>query len=194
MAVILRKNRLLLSSENAIYSWDDLYHNFYQSFEHLGNQKIQQWNNVLVLGLGLGSIPYMLEKKFGSKCAFTFVEIDSAVVELAEYYSLPRLSSEYVIYNEDALDFINDIDCKYDCICIDIFQDHKIPSEFNDIEFITAIHDLLLPSGVAISNRLITEADEMPEVADYFEKTFTKAFPNSEKLKLKFNNMLLGYK
>lgn len=193
MAVILRKNRLLLTSENAIYSWDDLYHNFYRAFEHIGKEKIRSWDNVLVLGLGLGSIPYMLEKKFSAACSFTFVEIDNAVIELAEYYSLPRLSSAYEIHNEDALEFISNCTEKYDCICVDIFQDHKIPVEFNSPEFISAIRGLLLPGGIAISNRLRSNDNENPDTPCYYEDVFSKAFASSEKLTLPYNNMLLGY-
>lgn len=76
LEVAIHKGRLQLLSDNAIYSWDDLYDNFRKAFEHL-NIKDQQLKEVLVLGAGRPLIPLMLEKTFHQKdCYFTAIEID----------------------------------------------------------------------------------------------------------------------
>jgi len=69
--VSLSKGRLQLSTANAIYSYADKYENFYKTFEQVElNEKV---DDVLILGFGLGSIPYMLESKFGKKYRYTGV-------------------------------------------------------------------------------------------------------------------------
>ncbi|MCB0574813.1 MAG: hypothetical protein KDC61_09635, partial [Saprospiraceae bacterium] len=63
LSVILDRGRLQLLSGDAIYSWDDLYRNFLLAFEKL-QIKERNIDQVLVLGLGLGSVPFILEKVF----------------------------------------------------------------------------------------------------------------------------------
>ena len=67
LSVYMSNGRYQLTTENAIYSYDDLYANFSLAFEKLDWKQFPEKSHVLVLGLGLGSIPYMLEKKFKKK-------------------------------------------------------------------------------------------------------------------------------
>ena len=62
----LKKGRYCLSTPNAIYSFGDLYDNFSKSFQQLDIVE-KNIKDVLVLGFGLGSIPFMLEKTFSKK-------------------------------------------------------------------------------------------------------------------------------
>src|SRR5690606_13668214 len=144
---VLSKGRLLLTTDEAIYSWDDLYSNFYETFKHLGDSEIKNWKKVLVLGMGLGSIPFMLAKRFRSKAEFVLVENDDAIIELAEYYSLPRLENEYEIYADDAYDFMEDCKDKFDLICVDIFVGRTVPEIFQTAEFLQKVKDCLHPGG-----------------------------------------------
>ncbi|MBK8426044.1 MAG: hypothetical protein IPL27_08815 [Lewinellaceae bacterium] len=56
LTVALSRGRLQLLSGDAIYSWDDLYQNFIIAFDHLKIDE-EPFEDVLILGLGLGSIP-----------------------------------------------------------------------------------------------------------------------------------------
>ena len=64
--VSLNRGRYQLSTANAIYSFEDLYDNFFDAFKKV-NLDQYPIKNVLVLGLGLGSIPLMLEKNLKKK-------------------------------------------------------------------------------------------------------------------------------
>lgn len=57
LEVICRKGRYALCTKNAVYSYDDLYVNFRKSFQQVDLERYKI-NDVLVLGLGLGSIPF----------------------------------------------------------------------------------------------------------------------------------------
>ena len=79
MYVSIYKGRYQLSTDNAIYSFGDLYTNFSNTFD-LYNWSDYASKEVLLLGLGLGSIPLMLEQKYQKKCHYTAVDIDEEVV------------------------------------------------------------------------------------------------------------------
>ncbi len=190
--VVLSKGRLLLTTEEAIYSWDDLYSNFYETFKHLGEAEIGKWNKVLVLGMGLGSIPFMLEKRFRSKADFVLVENDDAIIELAEYYSLPRLENEYEIYADDAYDFMEDCKDKFDLICVDIFVGRTVPEEFQTKEFLQRVKDCLHSGGTLIFNKLYLNKNDKDNTIDFYENVFRDLFPESEKMLTKYNMMLIG--
>jgi len=66
LEVLLVKGRNQLITKNAIYSFDDKYENFYTSFNKIAWQKLKA-KNALILGLGLGSVIYMLENNFKKK-------------------------------------------------------------------------------------------------------------------------------
>jgi len=61
LEVLLVNGRKQLVTENAIYSFDDKYENFNQTFK-LIDWKKKQGDEALVLGLGLGSVILLLEK------------------------------------------------------------------------------------------------------------------------------------
>ena len=62
--VSLKNGRYQLCTANAVYSYEDLYTNFLRAFEQIDFDKVPG-KDVLILGLGLGSIPIILEKRFG---------------------------------------------------------------------------------------------------------------------------------
>lgn len=194
MFVVLSKGRILLATEEAIYSWDDLYSNFYQTFAYLGRESIAKWQNVLVLGTGLGSIPYMLEKKFRSGAGFALVENDPAIVELAEYYSLPRLGNPYKIYCEDALDYVKKHNEKFDCICVDIFVGKYVPEEFQTEKFLSALKEKLKRGGIIIFNKLYMSEEDRESTNRLYREIFSQIFGQSEQKLTKFNMMLIGRK
>lgn len=134
LSVILSRGRIQLISGEAIYSWDDLYKNFLLAFDQL---KIDERNvhNVLLLGLGLGSVPYMLEKVFHRSYHYTAVEWDETVASLAVSYTLPRLDSPIQIVTADARRFVEVCAEQFDLLVIDIFEDDITPPPFAPLNF-----------------------------------------------------------
>ena len=119
--VSLSRGRYQLSTANAIYSFEDLYDNFFDAFKQIDLDKYPI-KNVLVLGLGLGSIPLMLEKNFGKKYNYTAVEIDESVIYLSSKYALPQLKSNIQMICADAFAFVMQTEQKFDLICIHFYS------------------------------------------------------------------------
>lgn len=192
LSVYLSNSRYQLSTENAIYSYDDLYDNFSLAFEKVDWNQLPERSHVLILGLGLGSIPYMLEKKFNKKFSYTAVEYDESVIFLASKYSLPRIKSSMQIICRDAASHIMEDEDEYDIICIDVFIDDVIPDSISEREFLLNIKCLLSKSGIVIFNRLNRKNDEKNLMKEYIDQVFSVVFPDYGSIQVEGNCMLFS--
>ncbi len=188
--VLLSKGRYQLCTPNAIYSYGDKYDNFTETFNQL--QLDDSIKDVLILGFGLGSIPYMLEKKYGKRYSYTGVEIDDTVIYLASKYVLDDLKSEVQMINADAWNFVQLTEYRYDMICVDIFIDDKIPKIFLTTEFLEIIQSNLTENGILLFNHLGMRQQDADAAMQYHDEIFNKQFPNSVALKVVDNYMMLN--
>jgi predicted membrane-bound spermidine synthase len=176
--VSLVHGRLQLVAEEAIYSFGDYYLNFRKVFEVFDFEQLPEKASVLVLGLGLGSIPELLEKYLSLDYEFVAVEIDPVIIELASYYSLPALRSPVEVRQADAFQFLQMDDRRYDLICVDVFQDAVIPDHLDSGEFLSLLKESLVPGGAIIYNRLADTPRNKRLAQTYYEEVFAKSFPS----------------
>lgn len=192
LQVLLSNNRLKLVTSHAVYSYDDRYTNFYEAFKN-NKDHLTQCKTCLVLGLGLGSIPYILEKKLQLQLIYDLVEIDEVVVELFKKFNESRLISDLKIHTIDASEFLMNSETKYDLICMDVFQDSLVPTEFNHVNFVTLLKKKLNDRGLVIYNRIAETSEDVALNSKFDEEVFSKIFPKSKILKLEANWMFMGY-
>ena len=186
--VSLSQGRYQLSTQNAIYSFGDLYSNYYLAFEQIDFDK-HKIENVLILGFGLGSIPMMLEKNFRQAFNYTGVEIDECVIYLAEKYVTNTLKSPINIFTADALTFVEICEQQFDLICVDIFLDDVIPDDFQQQDFLQAVKSLLNKDGIILYNRLAqTKADKRASSA-FYQEPFLPVFPKGRYIDVNGNWM-----
>ena len=185
LEVLLVNGRHQLITEDAIYSFEDKYENFYDSFKKL-NWSVFKPQNVLVLGLGLGSVIYMLEKNFGKNLEYKAVEIDAEIIKLAHKYTLSGLNSFVEVIETDALHFVNIDRGKYDLILVDIFQSSKIPREFQSLTFMEKLKELMSDESLLIYNRMHLSTQDRTDNKD-FKNHFESLFNKYETLRVKDN-------
>ena len=101
LEVVLSRGRMQLLTENAIYSYGDLYSNYERAFKAVSLERLDI-EHILILGFGLGSIPYMLENRFKKDYDYTGIEIDKTIIYLADKYVTQYLKSSIEIICEDA--------------------------------------------------------------------------------------------
>jgi len=178
LAVLLNRGRLQLLSGNAIYSWDDLYRNFMIAFERL-NIRDRKIEDVMLLGLGLGSVPFMLERKFDRLYYYTAVEWDETVAELASRYTLSRLESPVNVVVADAELFVEICEETFDLLIVDIFEDDLTPPQFETLDFLRACDALLNPGGMLLFNRLHGDHKDKVAAERFLERKFQVAFPEA---------------
>jgi spermidine synthase len=189
--VFLVKDRYQLCTENAIYSYADKYDNFANVFKAMSFDKM---SDVLVLGLGLASIPWMLEHAFHKDLTYTGIEIDDEVIYLASKYVLDEIKSEIDVVNTDAYTFVAITESRFDLICMDVFIDDKVPEDLETEEFAEMLQQTLSDDGLLIFNRLaFTEADKTA-TSHYYNNVFKKVFPQATIFESGGNHMLLSRK
>ncbi len=179
LTVLLFRGRLQLLSGNAVYSWDDLYRNFNRAFAQIEVQK-KPYHDVLLLGLGLGSVPFMLEKIYGCKYHYTAVELDEAIADLATRYTLTRLESPVEIIVADAEIFVEVNEDQYDMVIVDIFEDDLTPPQFRTPEFLNQCSERLKSGGTLLFNCLYNQSHERSGTKRFFEQVFKTCFPNAQ--------------
>lgn len=190
--VSLVSGRLQLVAKDAIYSFGDYYLNFRKIFEQFDFEQLPLRSNVLLLGLGLGSIPELLEKYIGVEYDYVAVEIDPVIIELASRYSLPALDSSVEVRQADAYTFLQVDARRYDLICVDVFQDATIPAHLNGPEFLNLLQASLTRGGAIVYNRLADTLENKTAAKTYFDEQFRRAFPDGQLVNTGGNYMLVN--
>ncbi len=189
--VLLSRGRYQLCTQNAVYSFDDLYVNFDRAFHEL-DIRTKAPKDVLVLGLGLGSIPFMLERKYGLDAEYTAVEIDDTIIYLAGKYSLNDIRSPIQYINADAAAFMEMNSQQYDLVCMDIFEDDVVPPQFETEAFLEQLQSALRPEGLLLFNRLALLETDISQTSAFYENQFKTVFPDAHYLDVKGNWILVG--
>ncbi|MEM8906345.1 MAG: methyltransferase domain-containing protein [Bacteroidota bacterium] len=189
--VCLSRGRYQLCTENAIYSFGDLYDNFTLAFQQAKLEQLPG-KQVLILGFGLGSIPQILEQKMTKDYHYTGIEIDEEVIYLASKYTLTDLRSSVELICADAAIWVAQSQQRFDLIAIDLFLDDLIPAAFEQIDFLQQVKQLLHPQGLLLYNRLAFTPQDEANAQSFFEGTFQKVFPQGNYLNVKGNWMLVN--
>lgn len=187
--LLLVKGRYQLVTDKVIYSFEDKYDNFFDLFKVLDLKDVK---SCLILGFGLGSIPVMLEQKFGLDIVFTGIEIDEEIVYLASKYVLDDLHSQINLIHTDAENFMAFNEEEFDMICSDVFINDEIPDPFRSIDFLEGCKASLSSQGMLLYNTLyLTEKDKIQSRA-FFNDVFKNVFPKAKAYHCGNNLMLVS--
>ena len=189
LRVVLRRGRVLLEVDGAVYSWEDNYYNFREAFRQLDWDRLPG-DRCLLLGLGLGCVPQIAEERFGRRLRYTAVENDEVVAALAERYLLYRLASPVTTVVADAGAFVAQDAGEYDLILVDLFVDDRVPPQFETIAFLEALRARLAPGGCLVSNRMAYLAGHREATGRYIAEVFAEVFPRASSLDVRSNLML----
>lgn len=111
-----------------------------------------RFKNILVLGVGGGSIIKVLRNKY-PKAAITGIEIDKEMINIGrKYFNLDIYNANIKI--QDAFTFVKKDKVKYDLILIDLLIGRNIPKKLSSEEFFQNCKKLLNKKGTIIINRL----------------------------------------
>lgn len=192
LEVLLVKGRHQLVTRDAIYSFDDKYENFNQAFKKI-NWDLLPGNRVLVLGLGLGSVILLLEKKFNKKFDYTAIEVDTEICRMCNTYTLQNIDSYVEVIPAEAMRFLNTHNESYDMIIMDIFQSAKIPQKFQSENYLELLKSKLNKNGLFLYNRMNITDDDIAD-NQVFSDTMLKVFPQMSKMKVKTNLVMINDK
>ena len=107
--------------------------------------------NVLVVGLGGGTIPSFVRRHF-PEARIDAVDIDPGVVEVARSHFGFREDANMRAYVEDGRRFIERTGRRYDVIFLDAFGVDSVPYSLATREFLVSVRRALSPGGAVIGN------------------------------------------
>ena len=148
--------------------------------------------NVLILGLGGGTIAELIGKKW-PEAEITGVDIDPVMIELGKKY-LRLGQTEVEIKIGDAYDYITQKSKlkTYDLVIIDLYNGDEYPKKFETENYIQLIRKVLPSDGVAVFNRLYY-GDKRPQAVKFGNK-LQKVFCNVEWFYPEANLMFVCHK
>jgi spermidine synthase len=128
---------------------------------------------VLIVGLGGGSVPSFLHKHFADM-HLDVVDIDPVVVQVAKDFFGFREDDRMRAYAEDGRKFIEQRPQRYDVIFLDAFGAENVPYHLATREFLESVRAALTPDGVAVGN--IWSRTSNP-LYDSMLRTYQEVFP-----------------
>jgi spermidine synthase len=153
----------VLNSASTCYSGKTLHDIFVKVFRNID---LTGRKNVLLLGLGGGTVVKILqdESKFDGK--IVAVELDTVIADIAvkEFGIIPGKKMEIVC--NDATEFVKSDKRKFDLIICDIFVDNTLPDAIVKPEFWNNTMKRLSQDGLIVFN-LFHELKKMVEVANH---------------------------
>ena len=137
--------------------------------------------NILVIGLGGGSIPMTFADMFPN-AKIDIIEIDEAVVQVAQEYFYYKDTENMTVHINDGRPFIKRAGIrgqKYDYIVLDAFSGDYIPEHMLTIEFLDEVKAIMNTDGVLVANTFSTS-----RLYDHESVTYQRAFGEFYNFKL----------
>ncbi len=150
LEVNLINGRKVLDTHASNYSYGSL-----QKILHKGLSQIgfpENYDRVLVLGLGGGSVIETIREEFKSNAFIELVDIDSKIISIAiNEFKINRFENINIIC-ADAADYLINCNDTFDVIIVDLFIINYIPKIFTKLDFINRLANHLNPTGKIIYN------------------------------------------
>ena len=112
---------------------------------------VDEPRSALVIGLGGGTIPSFLRKRF-PQMRIDVVDIDPGVVAVAKSHFGFREDELMHAHVEDGRRFVEQATQRYDLVFLDGFGTDSVPPHLTTREFLTAVRKILTPQGAVIGN------------------------------------------
>ncbi|WP_295333142.1 spermidine synthase [Flavobacterium sp.] len=153
--VTWNNGELVIDSKNTNYSYGSLQRILRKGLKYIGFERIRKFNNVLLLGVAGGSVIKTLVEEIKFKGNITGVEIDPAMIEVANtYFKLNEIPNLNIVI-DDAFEFVLKTKETYDLIIIDVFQDTTMPNFLFEDFFINRVNFLLRKDGFILFNTMV---------------------------------------
>jgi spermidine synthase len=168
LEVTWTNGELVLDSKNTNYSYGSLQRILRKGLKFIGFEKVKAMNNILVLGVAGGSVIKTLANEIHFEGKITGVEIDKAIIDIAnEYFHLDEIQNLEIVI-DDAFEFVLKTKNKYDLIIIDIFQDTTMPNFLFESFFTDRLCLILQSKGFILFNTMLLNDKQKQLNLDFF--------------------------
>lgn len=150
LEVNLINGKKVLDSRKGNFSYGSLQKILCKGLSQIGFPK--NYNKVLVLGLGGGSVVQTIREEFKSNAFIELVDVDSKIISIAiNEFKIDRFENIKIIH-ADAYDYLKNCYDRFDAIIVDIFTINYTPKRFTNPEFINSLVNHLNANGKIIYN------------------------------------------
>lgn len=175
LEVTWNNGQLVLDSKNTNYSYGSLQRILRKGLKYIGFERIKKFQSILILGVAGGSVIKTLVDEVQFKGEITGVEIDPAIIDIAnDYFKLNEIPNLKIVI-DDAFEFVLKTKKTYDLIIIDVFQDTTMPNFLFEDFFINRVNFLLNKDGFILFNTMVISEKDRIRNIDY-KKKFTKNY------------------
>lgn len=147
--IVEEDGEVYLDTAHANYSYGTLQRILAAGLNDIDLMPVRQ---VLLLGLGGGSVVKTLRDDFGYTGAITAVELDKAIIGIAQHEFGLVGDKKLNIIHGDALQVVSNLNTSFGLIIIDLFIHTEVPEVFYEPPFWLDIHRLLSRSGSFLFN------------------------------------------
>ncbi|MFV8353447.1 spermidine synthase [Flavobacterium sp. XS2P14] len=191
LEVTWANGELVLDSQSANYSYGSLQRILRLGLKNIGYEKIAVMNQILILGVGGGSVIKTLVDEIKFKGSITGVEIDPEIINIANtYFKLDEIKNLTIVI-DDAFEFVLKTKAKYDLIIIDIFQDTTMPNFLFETFFTNRVCSLLKSRGFILFNTMLLNDSQNLRNKKYVSEFFKNEFQIKTIPRVEIHNELI---
>jgi spermidine synthase len=184
LLVELVEGRYRLRTGDAVYSFEDRYTSFATA---LNEVTFPVHGDILVLGMGMGSIPWLLQSVHKTDNPITCVDIDPLMPELVNrYYPDKGKLAQLELVVADVIDYLGHNEREFGLICVDVFVAEEVPHSMWELESLMKLRQSLSENGTILFSRLSTRQSEESELWE----NLTDVFPGNRDI-LTFGNAIM---
>lgn len=154
LRVILVDGKKILNTDHANYSFGSLHRIMWFA---LGKIELKSSEDILLLGLGAGSVIDIIRNDLHLMNKLVAVDLDPMIIEIArKEFGLDAYKNVEIVCM-DAYHYSQEDQSQYGLIVIDLFIDNRVPEQFYDEVFWGNISRILSSSGQIIFNTMIKD-------------------------------------
>lgn len=157
LTVRWENGRKVLNTAHGNQSFGALHRVWQQTMDHVLLPEAPPLN-VLLLGLGGGSVPAILRGERGIRAPITAIELDPAMVQLArDHFGLDKVAALEVIIG-DATIQVHALRDRFDLVLVDLFDDLDLARGVDARGFLHGLRDRCDDGGVVCFNTVAYDA------------------------------------
>ncbi|NDA60837.1 MAG: methyltransferase domain-containing protein [Chitinophagia bacterium] len=159
----------VLDCQNTNYSYGGLQKVLNRALELLPFKS--DTGDILILGIGAGSVIQTIRTKFKSNSKITGVELDEKILDIAKNEFGLTEDQNTVLIHSPATNYLENNSKAFDLIIVDLFIADTIPTEALSVHFLTKLYESLLPGGQLIYNTIpeTLSSNDFQYLIDFFE-------------------------
>jgi spermidine synthase len=179
LKLLLHNKQYKLSYGRVLYSDGVSYFPFKLGFSIVGH-RLQLCDSVLVLGAGIGSVGMMLSELVSDKrLEIDLVDINQKILVYCSFVMRQYRNLNTHMICQDAFLFVQNASRKYDLICIDLFEEDRVPQQFFSDTFIDNIRLLMHEQTIVVINMMFSSQLQQ----QIYEAHLQERFPSLQVIK-----------